>query len=272
MAELKRNGSIDKETLLDHLSRILELAKWDVSRETQAQLEQIRRLISNHTDQDIRALAPSLRHTLSALGSKKRTREFQEIRLPELCRSTEAEQMHRQWCAFHKAELTDIGLWQKSITQQLETIEACLLRLPADLCYQKDQFGELMHRLIYLNIPRRKLLMMQSALVLRQCLRRQLGLSDPDSTSHLDKTERDTILKLAPIFYGNTDDARNFLLIAKGQKPSDITSLVTLWVRDKRISAANCHRPLWTILHEAGIYTATESNWNMHLDIRKAWR
>ena len=156
--------------------------------------------------------------------------------------------------------------------QQLETIEACLLKLPADLCYQKDQFGELMHRLIYLNIPRRKLQMLQSALVLQQCLRRQLGLSDDDSASLLDKRERDLALQLAPIFYGNTDDAREFLLLARGQKPSDITTLVTLWVRDKRICAANCHRPLWTILHEAGIYTATESNWNMHLDIRKAWR
>ena len=272
MAELMHNGSINKQTLLEHMNRILQLAKWDVSRETQEQLNHIHRLISSHTDQDIQALTPQLRHTLSALGSRKRTKEFQNIRLPELCQSTEAAQMHRQWCSFHKAELTSVKLWQQTIMQQLETIEACLLKLPADLCYQKDQFGELMHRLIYLNIPRRKLMMLQSALVLRQCLRRQLGLSDDDSKSHLDKQERDLILQLAPIFYGNTEDARDFLLLARGQKPSDITMLVTLWVRDKRICSANCHRKLWTILHEAGIYTATESNWNMHLDIRKSWR
>lgn len=272
MTELTHNGSISKQTLLEHLNRILLLARWDVSRETQEQLEQTRRLVSSHADQDVRALAPQFRHTLSALGSKKRTVEFQEIHFPELCRSTEAAQMHRQWCSLHKAQLTSIKLWQQTIMQQLETIEACLLKLPADLCYQKDLFGELMHRLIYLNIPRRKLQMLQSALVLQQCLRRQLGLSDDDSASLLDKRERDLALQLAPIFYGNTDDAREFLLLARGQKPSDITTLVTLWVRDKRICAANCHRPLWTILHEAGIYTATESNWNMHLDIRKAWR
>ena len=271
MAELQHNGCINKLTLLEHLNRIIRLATWDVSRETQQQLEQIRRLVGSHADLDIRALAPQLRHTLSALGSKKRTREFQDTYWPLLCQSTEAERMRQQWCAFHKADLTDITLWHQTISQQSEAIEACLAQLPAELCYQKDQFGQLMHRLLYLNIPRRQLLMLLSALVLRQYLRRQLELSDADPTSLLNKEELRLTHQLAPLFFGNIENARDFLLHAKGKRAQDITSLVTLWVKDKRISAASCHRPLWAILHEAGIYTATESNWNRSLDIRKAW-
>lgn len=38
---------------------------------------------------------------------------------------------------------------------------------------------------------------------------------------------------------------------------------------DKHIRADLCHRPLWTILHKADIYTASESNWNAMLNIRK---
>jgi hypothetical protein len=272
LAEFRCRGMINKQTLLEHLDIVIKLAKWNVSLETQQQLSELRRLVGQHPDKDVRALAPQLRHTLTAFGSKKRTKEFQDIYLPELCQSQAAEQMYRQWCALHKAELSDIKQWQSNLSKHLDAIETCLMNLPADLCYQKDQFGELMHRLLYLNIPCRKLLMLLSAIVLRQRLRSQLGLSEDDTTNSIEATERQLVLQLAPIFYGNTDSAREFLLLSRGKKNLDIIFLTNLWIRDKRICPDHCHRPLWTILHDAGIYTATESNWNALLDIRKSWR
>lgn len=272
VAELGRGAKMNKQTLLEHLALILNLAKWDVSRETQQLLSQIRSLVCHHPDADIHALAPQLRHTLTALGGTERTREFQDIYLPQLCRSTAAERMYQQWFAIHKAELTDTSLWQPTITRQLEAIEDCLLTLPADLCYQKDQFGALMHRLLYLNVPRRKLLMLLSAIVLRQRLRKMMGLSEEDNTSSEDNKELQLIQHLAPIFNGNSEDARTFLHLAKGRKSTDITHLVSLWVREKRICSTHCHRPLWSLLHDAGIYRPTEANWNYQLNIRKSWR
>ena len=272
LAELRRNGSMDKQTLLEHLDIVMKLAKWDVSQETQQQLSEIRLLVGRHPDKDVRALAPKIRHTLAALGSKKRTKEFQNIYLHELCQSEEAEQMYRQWCDMHKAELSDINLWQKNINKHLDAIETCLMSLPAELFYQRDQFGELMHRLLYMNIPRRKLLMLLSALVLRRKLLGQLGLSEDDATDNIEETERQLVLHLAPIFYGNTESAREFLLLSRGRRNLDVTFLVNSWIKDKRICIDHCHRPLWSILHVAGIYTATESNWNSLLDIRKSWR
>ena len=264
LAELRLGRSMNKQTLLEHLDIILQLARWDVSQETQQQLNHIRLLAGQHTDSEVRSFAPRLRHTLTALGSKKRIKEFQDTFLPMLCQSKEAEQMYCLWSSMHKAELSDTRLWQPTITSQLEAIEDCLKQLPADLCYQKDQFGALMHRLLYLNIPRCKLMMLLSALVMRQKLQMLLGLSD-------DEAERQLTLQLAPIFYGDTERVRKFLLLARGQKGADITSLVSRWVRDSHICVALCHRPLWTILHDAGIYKATESNWNIQLNIRKSW-
>ena len=60
LAELRRSGSMNKQTLLEHLALILQLAQWDVCQETQQQLSQIRQLVNRHADPDVRALAPKL--------------------------------------------------------------------------------------------------------------------------------------------------------------------------------------------------------------------
>lgn len=271
LAELNRCGSMNRQTLIEHLNLVTQLAKWDVSRETQEQLGRIRRLVCSHPDPEVRALAPCLRHTIAALGSKTRTRLFQDDYFPMLCRSEEAAQMQQQWHAMHKGEMTDMSLWQPTITRQLQAIDDCLMQLPAELCYQKDQFGTLMHRLLYLGIPRAKLLMLLSALVLRKQLRSLMGMADDDTSPAADEADRQLAIRLAPVFYGKTDSARNFILLARERTSTEITSLVSMWVREKQICPAHCHRPLWRALHEAGIYRASESNWNQQLCTRKGW-
>lgn len=74
----------------------------------------------------------------------------------------------------------------------------------------------------------------------------------------------DLIEKLKPIFFNNKDDVRLFLKEIKGMKSNDITDLVNRWVKEKRISDYGNSRKgvLWRILHEAGLYTKTKSNWN----------
>ena len=271
LSELRRTGRMNKQTLLDHLRRVPELALWDVSHETQAQLGELRQLLSHHPDPDVRALAPRLRHALTALGSKGRIREFQDTLLPRLSRSAEAEQMHRLWSEMHRGELSDVKQWQPTIRRTLEAIDACLMQLPADLRYQKDQFGLLMHRLLYLSVPRRKLLMILSAFVLRRRLRSQIGLPEDSEAHVMEEVERQLILSLAPVFYGNTDDAEEFLILAKGQTNLHITQLTNLWIKSRRICPDHCHRPLWKALHDAGIYTASESNWNGLIENRRNW-
>ena len=268
-AELQQHRGVNKQTLLEHLNIILQLANWDISSETQQQLGTIRRLVGCHPDNDVRALAPMLRHSLSALGSRQRAKDFRDIYLPQLCKSSEAEQMHNLWSHVHIAHLRNPELWKPTIIRQLENIEACLRQLPAELYYQTDRIDELMHRLLYLGIPQRKLVMLLSALVLKQLLQQQIGLQTDTTDNITEEHEQHLLQQLAPAFYDNTTKAHNFLMLAKGKKPSDITRLVSTWVANKHIRANLCHRPLWTILHKANIDTATESNWNAMLNIRK---
>jgi hypothetical protein len=132
-----------------------------------------------------------------------------------------------------------------------------------------------MHRLLYLGIPQRKLLMLLSAIVLQlllQLLCRQLGISDKEASDGSDDCDRKLIRQLEPIFKGNTDNVRNFLQLTKEKQPTDITRLVSQWVKEKRISPDLCHRPLWTALHDADIYRPTEANWNMQVETRRSWK
>ncbi len=80
-----------------------------------------------------------------------------------------------------------------------------------------------------------------------------------------DERQQDIISQLKPIFFGIEEDARNFLARIQGMKPTQITELVNQLVKEKKLSDQSCHRPLWKVLHEAGIYAPSESNWNMQV-------
>ena len=68
--------------------------------------------------------------------------------------------------------------------------------------------------------------------------------------------------RLTPIFYGNKEEARGFLASIRGMKPTQITERVNQLVGAGKISELSRKRDLWTVLHDAGIYTCTEANWN----------
>ena len=70
---------------------------------------------------------------------------------------------------------------------------------------------------------------------------------------------------LLPIFYGVEDQARKFLKLVKSSKPTQITALVNSLVKQGKISELSCKRDLWSVLHDAGLYKPTESNWNSQI-------
>lgn len=73
----------------------------------------------------------------------------------------------------------------------------------------------------------------------------------------------DLVAKLLPIFYNKEEDVRLFLNQIRGMATEDITELVNQWVKEKRISDYGNSRKgvLWGILHKAGLYKRTKSNW-----------
>lgn len=74
--------------------------------------------------------------------------------------------------------------------------------------------------------------------------------------------ERDIVNQLKPIFFGDEDEARQFLVSIQGMKPTQITTRVNQLVAERKISDRSHHRDLWKVLHGCGIYAPSESNWN----------
>lgn len=73
------------------------------------------------------------------------------------------------------------------------------------------------------------------------------------------------IEKLSPVFWGITEDAKEFYRQIQGMKPVEITNLVKKLIKQKNISQSRAHRDLWQVLHDAGLYPPSESNWNDQL-------
>lgn len=83
--------------------------------------------------------------------------------------------------------------------------------------------------------------------------------------AQLNDQQQDVVEKLKPMFYGQVEDAKTFLVSIQGMKPTQITDKVNQLVREKKISDMSKHRDLWKVLHDCGIYDKSESNWNMQV-------
>lgn len=85
------------------------------------------------------------------------------------------------------------------------------------------------------------------------------------SIAELDDEQQDIAEKLKHIFYGQIEEAKNFLKGIQGLKPTEITAKVNELVKENKISDLSKNRDLWKVLHNCGIYTPTESNWNQQV-------
>ena len=84
-------------------------------------------------------------------------------------------------------------------------------------------------------------------------------------STELDEQQQDVVEKLKPMFYGQLEDAKAFLVSIQGMKPTQITDKVNQLVSEKKISDRSKHRDLWKVLHDSGIYDKSESNWNQQV-------
>lgn len=87
----------------------------------------------------------------------------------------------------------------------------------------------------------------------------------PSDEKPLTDEEEEIIGELKPVFWGDEEEATQFLHRIQNMKDKGITQLVKKLVGERKISDQSCNRPLWTILYKHKLYTATESNWNTQL-------
>lgn len=90
----------------------------------------------------------------------------------------------------------------------------------------------------------------------------QPGFQDADEAALADEALVD---ELMPFFYNQRDVVEAFLLKVKGAKPVDVAAEVKRLVGNRVVSEMSCHKPLWAVLHENGLYDKTLSNWNQML-------
>ena len=77
---------------------------------------------------------------------------------------------------------------------------------------------------------------------------------------------QDVADRLKPMFFGEAEEAKAFLLDIQGMKATQITERVNRLVSEQKISPLSRHRDLWKVLHDCGLYDRTEANWNMQVE------
>ena len=90
----------------------------------------------------------------------------------------------------------------------------------------------------------------------------EVTVNDKVRQAAADDEQRQIVEKLKPIFFGIEDEARAFLTSIQGMKPTQVTEFVNQAVKEGKLSKLSCHRDLWKVLYDCGIYDKTESNWN----------
>lgn len=75
----------------------------------------------------------------------------------------------------------------------------------------------------------------------------------------------EVVEQLMPMFFTEEDEIKSFLQSIRTMTAKEITDKVNQLVREHKISAISKFSPLWKVLHDAGLYTKTKSNWNQQV-------
>lgn len=244
-----RQGNIPKRILLSHLAMLTGELLWDVSFETQQALTEIRRRVAVHADTDIRAMEQRVTHMLLSFGSKSRIDVSNNSILPTLLGSREAQLLLERWNTINS---------QCSIEEQRQVIDAQLRQLPADLYYDIDDFGRLMQRALYTNIPGEKLRQLCAAVILRKSLCSDMPTPSAKETELLLQAAEE----IRQAFYGDLQEAVCFLTTISGMQDRRITTEVNRWIGKKRIDRQHALGELSRPLRKYGFYHRDPSTWN----------
>lgn len=279
------------------VAEIERTCRFDMSQETTVLLNELcYRLETSDTDD-----AERLLEMVEAASTRRRSRHNREaIRawINEMMESAMAnEQMmcyqNRRKLDLHTATLTD-----EQIAADLISYEEELLSMPCDLGKFIDEPEQLLHCTFYKNISREKQEELLSQLVLRNSMKEYLycslctetetgvdaieeediaedvsnedAIEEPvtdaaDDGVDDDDPRKQLVDELSPIFRHSHQQARDFLVEIEGMKPCMITQHVSRLMRERKVDEYLCHRPLWKILHDRGIYKPSESNWNKRI-------
>lgn len=165
---MKGKRRMKQTTTLAYLRSLVENCRCDVSRETQTAINAYRRVLAMHEDKVLRAYEPEIVHAQNSLGSRKRIGEMND-RWGDFLEGEEAMDQLRQWMMLQGECIAEEEMLER-VDKALETIDNNLRLLPENLYCDINDYGQLMHRLLYLNIPQARLKQLTSMLSLREKL------------------------------------------------------------------------------------------------------
>ena len=151
---------------------------------------------------------------------------------------------------FEEADQMKMNLELERLRLWLEEMPWSELRTPKDL-------DTMALKVNYLGLSRQEIYELYSVLLLVEKLD---DILDGGSFSMEEVSEQ-----LLPIFYSNRAAVKDFLQNCLKMKQRQITDMVKRLVENRVISDQSKGRDLWSILHDYGIYTKTEANWNMRI-------
>jgi len=261
------------EEVADYLELLIETSYWDVCEETQCGFNELRLWLIHHRSPLLRSYYDRLVHAILSQGSQKRRVAFGEKYYQLLADGEAAREMIDTWWS-SRMLAPNKGLdEQMMVWQQLRAIDDSLKQLPEKLYDNTRDFGHLMNRLLYLHTPRKKLVMVLSALLLRDRLESYqksamkgrgesvVTSASADAAALLMPEER-LVAQLTPLFYDEHDVAQSFVAEVRNAKPKEITRTVNRYLKAHTLMPTSAHRELWTILHDVNLYPCSESNWN----------
>lgn len=279
--------TLQTKSVVSYLKKLLEVSRFDMARETQEFLGNIRGALQQSDEMELRELSDDVYHAIQGFGSDRRIPEYLD-KWAEVCESNEAFEMMSAWTILYEAGVDEKDK-QELYQETINAIEADLMALPRNLWTEYTDIETFMHSLVYCYIPRKKLQSLISMLVMRAKLYDMIeeaplpgfacpppvrsaigeGVDTPAKgvvnpvAENKEKKEYDCFIKLlAKCFYDDASVAKEFIDEIRPMKPRQVTMLVNQWVRAKKISDSSCHRELWKLLHENGYYKCSESNWN----------
>ena len=164
----------DEEELLEYTETLIKMAKNALWYEANEGMENIIKAMEAKKGDKMRYMANELEHLLTGLCNESRLKKLRENWLPHLLSTHEAERAWHDWLHLKDADCHELDSLE--MMSWLEDLEIVLSNIPALAPCSYDDEVAMLTRAHYTRIPLNKFRQLLTAFVIKDRLRKHLGL------------------------------------------------------------------------------------------------
>lgn len=166
--------SDDEEELLEYTKTLITTGKYALWHEANEGMESIIIALEAKEGDKMRYMSNEIEHLLASMGNEWRLKKLREVWLPSILSAQEADRAWQDWllskgATCHELENLEMMSW-------LEELETELSNIPALAHCSNDDETAMLNRAHYTRIPLDKFRQLLTAFVIRDRLRKRLGL------------------------------------------------------------------------------------------------